>query len=113
MIGLRSDGVQAPPFPVMWLPTCGRRKRREESSCDLEDFVANKMEAHTLRPRPIEEEGRSCLQHVPAQLVPCVPFGEDAFGEAVGAVSAVGLLYDFEDQFSHTSMMWEVSIPVG
>src|SRR5437016_577403 len=66
------------------------------------------MEANTLRPRSIEEECRGRLQHIPAQLVPCVPFGEDAFGEAFGAVTAVGLLYDLKDQFSHTYMIWHV-----
>ena len=82
-----------------------RRKRREESSCHQEDFVADKVKANSLRPGPIKEEGRGRLQHVLAQLVPRVPFGEDAFRQAFGAVTAIGLLDDLEHQFSHTSIV--------
>jgi len=81
------------------------RKRREESSCHQEDFVADKLKANSLRPGPIKKERRGRLQHVLAQLVPRVPFGEDAFREAFGAVPAIGFLDHLENQLSDTSMV--------
>jgi hypothetical protein len=78
-----------------------RRKRREESSCDQQDFVAHKVEANSLWPRPIKEERGCRLQHVLAQFVPGVTFGEDALRKAFGAIPAIGLLNDFEHQFTH------------
>lgn len=74
------------------------------NSCHKEDFVADKVKANSLGPGPIEKECRGRLQHVLAQFVPRVPFGEDAFREAFGAVPAIGFLNHLEDQLSHTSM---------
>src|SRR4051812_23137722 len=54
------------------------RKRREESSCHQDDFVADEVKANSLRPGPIKKERRGRLQHVLAQLLPRVPFGKDA-----------------------------------
>ncbi len=82
-----------------------RRKRREESSCHHQDFVADKVESNSFRPGPVKKERRGRFEDVLAQLVPRVPFGEDAFREALGAVTAIGLLDHLEHQFDHTSMV--------
>ena len=78
------------------------RKRREESSCHQEDFVADKVEANSFRTDSIKIERGCRLKYVHAQLVPRVRFSENAFREAFGAVTAIGLL-NLEDQFSNTS----------
>ncbi len=89
--------------------TSGQRgasqRGREESSCDRQDLVANKVEANSIRPRPIKKERGGRLEHVPPQLVPRIPFGEDAFRQAFGGVAAIGLLDDLEHQFRHTSII--------
>jgi hypothetical protein len=84
------------PVPVTRDQPDARRKRREESSCHEEDFVADEVKTNSLRPGSIKKERRGRLQHVLAQLVPRVPFGEDAFREAFGAVPAIGFLDHLE-----------------
>src|SRR5258708_3221961 len=105
---------------MMWLPAwctfvyCHRRhsvtrdarpKRREGSSCDGQDFVADQMEANSPRPCPVEEERRGRFNHVLTQLVPRIRLREDVLGEAFGAIAAVGFLDHFEHQLRHTSMI--------
>jgi hypothetical protein len=82
-----------------------RRKRREESSCHQQGLVADKVKPNPFGPRAVKEERRGCLDHILAQFVPGVRFGEDAFRKAFGAESAVGLLDDLKHQFRHTSMI--------
>jgi hypothetical protein len=78
---------------------------REEASCHQEDFVADKVKPDSFGPWPIKEERGGRLQQFLAQLVPRVPFGEDAFREAFGAITTIGLLDHLEYQLSHTSMI--------
>jgi len=60
------------------------RRRREESSCHWRRIRSGRDR--------IKKERGGCLQHVSPQLVPRVPFGEDAVRKALGAVPAAGLL---------------------
>ena len=57
-----------------------------------QDFIPNKVEANSRRPRAIKEECGGCLNRVFPQLVPRIPLREDAFREAFGAITAVGFL---------------------
>jgi hypothetical protein len=89
---MAADLVHLRVLPLSAQGRGARRKRREESSCHQEDFVADKVKANPLRPGPVKEKRRGRLQHVLAQLVPRIPFGDDAFREAFGAVTAIQLL---------------------
>ena len=44
---------------------------REEPSCEGQGLAAGEAEANSLWLRPVEEECRGGLNHVPAQFVPC------------------------------------------
>lgn len=97
-LGGFQNGVAAGLVHLHVLPfgTRGQRgahpKRREESSCHQEDFVADKVEANSFRPGPVKKERGGRFQDVLAQLVPRIPFGEDALREAFGTVATVGFL---------------------
>ena len=41
-----------------------------------------------------------CFTHVGTQFVPTVAFGDDAFGQALGAITTISLLNHFKDEFS-------------
>jgi hypothetical protein len=60
----------------------------------------------------IKEERGGRFQHVLAQLFPRIGFGEDAFGEAFGAI-AVRLLDNLERQFWHMFMIRHVFARAG
>jgi hypothetical protein len=62
-------------------------------------------ETNPFRPRPVEKERGGRLHHILAQLLPVIPFGEDVFRQAFGAIAAVVFLYNFKDQFRHTLMI--------
>ncbi len=78
---------------------------RGGSSCHRKDLVADKVQADSIRPRPVKEEPGGRLKSVRSQLVPSVSLSKDALGQALGGVPTVGLLNDFEDQLSHTPIM--------
>jgi hypothetical protein len=61
------------------------------------------MEADSLGPRAVEEKRGGRLDRVLTQFVSRVPFREDVFGKAFGAISAIGLLDNVEHQFRRTS----------
>jgi len=81
------------------------------SSCDGQDFVADKMEANLRGARPIEEKCAGCFKDVLPQLVPRVRLRQDIFSEALGAIAAIGFLNDLEHQFRHIHSGYD--IPLG
>jgi hypothetical protein len=66
------------------------------------------VKANSLRPEAIKKERTGRLQDVVAQLVRGDPFGEDAFRQAFGAITAFGLLDHLEHQLRHASMIRNV-----
>ena len=113
--GFENDGtaglmnLRVLPFSGIGCQPGERRKHHAGSSCNRQDFVADKMESNAFRPGPIEIERGGSLQHILAQLIPRVAFGEDAFREAFRAISAAGLLAHVEHQLGHTSMIRQSS----
>jgi len=51
--------------------------------------------------RLVKIKGFDCLLNVLPELFPRVTFGNDRLGQTFRAVTAVGFLNHFEDQFSH------------
>ena len=80
-------------------------KRREESSRDGQDLVADTMQADSFRPWPVEEECGDRFKYFLTQFLPRIPICEDVFRKAFGAVSAIGLLDSFKHRFTHTSII--------
>jgi hypothetical protein len=60
------------------------------------------MQADAVRALAVKEIGRNRFSDVLPKLVPGIALGEDALGQALRAVAAVGFLGHFEKQFAHT-----------
>lgn len=61
------------------------------------------MASRACRRLLVEEETGDSLADIVPQFVPGFGLREDIFGQALGAVAAVGFLYHLKHQFSHTS----------
>jgi hypothetical protein len=72
-------------------------------SSDRENLVTNQVKTNSLGRNPIEEVRSHSFVGFPTQLVPRLALFEDVPGQSLGAISTVGLLYDFKHQFLHTS----------
>lgn len=59
------------------------------------------MQSNPFGPGAIKVECGARLENILAQFVPRVAFRENVFGKTFGAIAAVGLLNDLENQFRH------------
>lgn len=59
------------------------------------------MEANPLGSGAVEVKSRDGFPDVRAQFLPGVALRENVLRQALGAISAVGLLDDFKYQFAH------------
>ena len=83
----------------------GRRRTRcrsghEESSSEGEHFIADEMKPDAARLGPVEVERLNRFLDVGSEFVPRVALREDAFGQVLRAIAAVGLLRHLENDFS-------------
>jgi hypothetical protein len=68
----------------------------------------HQVKANAIWARTIEEERGGRFHNAFAQLLPSVTFGKDVFGQALGAIAAIGLLSYFEHQVCHFLMIWQL-----
>jgi hypothetical protein len=71
------------------------------ASCDRQHFVPNKVKPNSLRRRLVKEKRRRCVDHVPAQFIPSVALSENIFRQALGAITAIGVLDGLKHQIGH------------
>jgi hypothetical protein len=64
-------------------------------------LVADEVQPDALWSGAIEEVGPNGFADVCPKFIPSVRLGENVDGETLGAIGAVDILSDFEDQFVH------------
>jgi hypothetical protein len=89
-----------------------RRRRREGSSCHRQDLVPDEVETNSIGARRSKRNAEVASSTFWRKLFPRIGFGEDAFGEAFGAI-AVRLLDNLERQFWHMFMIRHVFARAG
>jgi hypothetical protein len=73
--------------------------------CWSEHFIPDKVQANLLARASVKEVSLNCFASVGPEPIPSIGLREDVERQTLGAVTAVGLLGNLEDQFGHVFIL--------